>query len=90
MRLDIINNTPTINKMYAEWIPIPRVEINQIKNTRNIIKLNNSNPALDGKTYYYDKNDKNIYVYASIKGRFEIAPIDISLRLREENKNIIN
>ncbi len=76
---------------YGEWIPDPKEDLKKIKAQRNLIKLHNSSPALDGCSYYYDTNERNVYQWNSITKRFTNYgnAFGIAKRLIEENKNII-
>jgi hypothetical protein len=71
---------------YTPWIPEPKITLSESMKTRNLQLLKNSIPVLDGKTYYYDKNDNNIYTCHLGFLSSYAAPIDISIRLRYENK----
>jgi hypothetical protein len=78
---------------YGEWIPDPKEDFKKIKTQRNLIKLHDSNPALDGCSYYYDTMDRNVYQWNDITKRFANYgnAFGIAKRLMEENKmNIQN
>jgi hypothetical protein len=70
---------------YAHWVPEPKITLEDCMKTRNLQLLKNSKLYLDGKTYYYDKGDNNIYTCHLGFLSPEPAPMDISIRLRREN-----
>ncbi len=74
---------------YAPWVPEPKITLEECMKTRNLQLLKNSKLYLDGKTYYYDKTNNNIYTCHLGFLSQEPAPLDISVRLRHENKLVI-
>lgn len=67
---------------YGDWTPLPPQDLDALKTQRQLKPL--QNPFLDGKQYFLDMGDKQIYGWN--EKSLELARMDMVVEIKRMNK----